>query len=281
MTTRPKGLLTQFRTEKTETDTGFERLQAQRLIHFPATRCPNAANAAPDALLPSSFRFSRKSPPSSVSVRSATSTASTDLKSGPTCSAAPSSSAIGAALAPQAVASSTPIPIRALRSTPLPASSAPSAAAAIRNEWPDGPKNSKQPAASSVGLTFADSWRGMGMMLGLAHAPGLHHVEHSRPKQRPPFVRRPPPRQSSLEFCKDTRTAQGWRLDESIVEHDEPPDELLPRRVAMGSVWLILASQEPDTPVFVDQGQERLFSGWRRYICPGLALASSKLPALR
>jgi hypothetical protein len=101
------------------------------------------------------------------------------------------------------------------------------------------------------------------MMLGLAYAPELHHVEHSRPKQRPPFVCRPPARQCGPEFCKDPRTAQGWHLDE-IVEHDEPPDELRPRRVAMGSVWLIQASQEPDTLVFMDQGQERLFRGCRR-----------------
>ena len=114
---------------------------------------------------------------------------------------------------------------------------------------------------------------GTGMMLGLANASELHHVEHSRPNQRLPFVHRPPARQSSLEFCKDTRTAQGWRLDESIVEHDEPPDELLPRRVAMGSVWLIQASQVPDILVFVDQRQERLFRGCRRHTCPGLALA--------
>jgi hypothetical protein len=62
------------------------------------------------------------------------------------------------------------------------------------------------------------------------------------------------------------------------VEHDEPPDELIPRRIAMGSVWLIKASPVPDISVFVDQGQEWLFRGCRKHTHPGLALASSTLP---
>ena len=82
-------------------------------------------------------------------------------------------------------------------------------------------------------------------------------------------------------FARIPGTGQGRRLDKLIVEHDEPPDELIPRRVAMGSVWFIQASQEPDILIFVDQGQERLFRGCRKHTRPGLALASSTLTAGR
>lgn len=65
-----------------------------------------------------------------------------------------------------------------------------------------------------------------------------------------------PAGQRGQEFGADARTGQGWRLGEPVVERDVSPHQIIPRLVAMGSVWLIGASQLPEIPIFVDQRQE-------------------------